>query len=403
MPRPPTPIGTYGVIKLEELSPANDGRSRFRASTYFRMSDGSSQRVRRTGPSRASADRRLKEALVELAREAKGDAIDGSTRFTHVVDLWLDELAQEADLGNLSPTTVRLYRGALKNWAMPSLGQLQCRELSVTGCDRVVKNARAKASYDTAKTVKAALSGACDYGVRHGALTMNPIRSVGRMTRGDEKEVVALSLEQRLDLMAKLVKFGPSKKADAKGRSLGARGRIWLDLPDIMEAMLATGVRLGELLALEADDVDPQAATVRVSHHLIRITGHGLVRRKKRKGNRDGLLLKVPAWSVPMWRRRKLASGGGPLFPSFTGEWLDPSNVINRIREAMTEVGYGWVTSHVFRKTVATVLDEADLPTTAIADQLGNTRAVAEKHYRKQRTANEANADALEDMMRKAT
>lgn len=61
------------------------------------------------------------------------------------------------------------------------------------------------------------------------------------------------------------------------------------------------------------------------------------------------------------------------------------------------------MTSHVFRKTVATVLDEADLPTTAIADQLGNTRAVAEKHYRRKRAANQANADALEGMLREAT
>lgn len=63
------------------------------------------------------------------------------------------------------------------------------------------------------------------------------------------------------------------------------------------------------------------------------------------------------------------------------------------------------VTSHVWRKTVATVLDEADLPTTAIADQLGvngNTRAVAEKHYRRKRAANQANADALEGMLREA-
>ncbi|WP_162788770.1 hypothetical protein [Amycolatopsis albispora] len=50
--------------------------------------------------------------------------------------------------------------------------------------------------------------------------------------------------------------------------------------------------------------------------------------------------------------------------------WLDPSNVIHRLKEAFTECGYGWVTSHVFRKTVATVLDEANLPTGAIADSV---------------------------------
>ena len=63
-----------------------------------------------------------------------------------------------------------------------------------------------------------------------------------------------------------------------------------------------------------------------------------------------------------MLRRRKLASAGGPLFPAWNGKWMDPTNVIHRIQEAFAEVGFGWVTSHVFRRTVASVLDEADLP-----------------------------------------
>ncbi|MFF5989487.1 tyrosine-type recombinase/integrase [Prauserella flavalba] len=136
-----------------------------------------------------------------------------------------------------------------------------------------------------------------------------------------------------------------------------------------------------------------------VDHHIVRVKGVGLVRVAKRKGKRAGLTLQVPEWSVPMLRRRKLASGGGPLFPSANGEWLDPSNVIHRIQEAFAAVGYGWVTSHVFRKTVATVLDEADLPTSAIADQLGNTPAVVEKHYRRKRVVNDGNVAALEGML----
>lgn len=267
----------------------------------------------------------------------------------------------------------------------------------------MIKNARAKASYDTATTVKAAMSGVCDYGVRDGAMKTLSCAVDRRMSRGDEGDVVALGLEQRIELLDKLRVYGQTRQQDAKGRSLGGRGQIWLDLPDIMDAMLATGVRLSESLALDSDEVDPADSLVVINHHLIRITGQGLVRRRKRKGNRDGLVPNVPQWSVPMWRRRKLVSGGGPLFPSFTGNWLDPSNVINAISTAMNDVGYGWVTSHVFRKTVATVLDEADLPTTAIADQLGNTRAAAEKHYRRKRAANQANADALESMLREAT
>lgn len=111
------------------------------------------------------------------------------------------------------------------------------------------------------------------------------------------------------------------------------------------------------------------------------------------------MLLALPQWSLPLSKRHKEAARDGILFASFTGRLLDPSNVINSIAEAMDAVGYGWVTSHVFRKTVGTVIDEAGLSTTAIADQLSNTRAVAERHYRKRRVANQANAAALEKML----
>jgi integrase len=151
-------------------------------------------------------------------------------------------------------------------------------------------------------------------------------------------------------------------------------------------------------MALDGEDVDPKARTVSVGFHIVRIPGEGLARQPLRKGDQVGLLLEVPEWAVAMWRRRKLASGGGPLFPSWRGTWSDPSNLQHRLREAFDECGYEWVTSHVFRKTVTTVLDEAGLPTTAIADQLGNTPAVVEKHYRAKRIANPEAAAALEGM-----
>ena len=228
----------------------------------------------------------------------------------------------------------------------------------------------------------------------------NPIRSVSRLVGATQKEVVALTADQRADLLAKLEELARKRGVDSVGRSLGPRARIWLDMPDLVRTMLATGVRLGELLALDDAAFDAEARTLAIDWRIIRVPGHGLQRRALRKGNQRGLLLRVPKWSVPMLSRRTdAAMGGSPLFPSASGGWLDPSNVINRIGEAFDECGYNWVTSHVFRKTVATVLDEANLPTGAVADQLGNTRAVAEKHYIARRVANEQAADALENMV----
>nr|WP_246066217.1 tyrosine-type recombinase/integrase [Geodermatophilus aquaeductus] len=44
------------------------------------------------------------------------------------------------------------------------------------------------------------------------------------------------------------------------------------------------------------------------------------------------------------------------------------------MRRALDRAGFAWVTSHVFRTTVATRLDEAGLSARQIADHLGHTR-----------------------------
>jgi integrase len=356
--------------------------------------------VKRRGKSKTEAENILKEALLEVVRQIRTNEILPTTRFCVIANQWFAEIEREADLGDRSPSTVRLYRGYLDNWVLPALGQLQGNEITVIACDRVVKRAQDKGSYATAKAVRTVLSGICGYAVRHGAMTTNPIRSVSKLVGGGQKEVVALTGDQRGDLVGKLERLAEKRAVDSAGRSLGPRVRIWTDLPDLVRTMLATGSRLSELLAFDDTAFDRHARTLALDWRIIRVPGHGLQRRALRKGNQRGLLLKVPTWSVPMLSRRTdSATSGSPLFPSASGSWLDPSNVVHRIREAFDECGYGWVTSHVFRKTVATVLDEAGLPTGTVADQLGNSRAIAEKHYIARRVANEQAADALENIV----
>ena len=52
--------------------------------------------------------------------------------------------------------------------------------------------------------------------------------------------------------------------------------------------------------------------------------------------------------------------------------WRDPSNTQADLREALAPAGFDWVTSHAFRKTVATLMDHAGLSSRAAADQLGH-------------------------------
>ena len=63
-----------------------------------------------------------------------------------------------------------------------------------------------------------------------------------------------------------------------------------------------------------------------------------------------------------------------PLFPDFTGGFRDPANVRRDLREARGKDALAWITSHTFRKTAATIRDEAALSARLVADQLGHSR-----------------------------
>ena len=62
------------------------------------------------------------------------------------------------------------------------------------------------------------------------------------------------------------------------------------------------------------------------------------------------------------------------LFPSPRGKVRDTFNLTGDLRRVFDRAGYEWVTSHTFRKTVATRLDGAGQSPRQIADHLGHAQ-----------------------------
>jgi integrase len=58
---------------------------------------------------------------------------------------------------------------------------------------------------------------------------------------------------------------------------------------------------------------------------------------------------------------------------------------------------FAWVTSHVFRKTCATILDESELSAREIADQLGHEKvSMTQDNYLGRRLTSRRTAEALQ-------
>lgn len=127
--------------------------------------------------------------------------------------------------------------------------------------------------------------------------------------------------------------------------------------------------------------------------------------RKDTKSAAGKRTLALPMTAVAVLRRRFMSGArlDQPVFPSVVGGFRDPANVRRELREARGEAALAWITSHTFRKTAATILDEAALSARLVADQLGHSRpSMTQDVYMGRRAVDSQAALALEAALRDA-
>jgi integrase len=382
MPRPSLPVGSHGKITTR---PEGAG---FVARTKFRDADGVVRPVKRSGKSRAAAERALKAALATRQTPIAAGQLSPETRLTKVAALWLLEVEKAVDEGRRSPGTLSTYRSILRAHVEPRLGQLKMREVSTPVADRTLSEIRAH-SVSGARTAKIVLSGIMRYAARHGAVLVNPVREVGRIDSPPRRPPRALSATERETWLATLA---ASEKAQR-----------W-DLPDLTLMMLATGCRVGECLAIGWTEIDLDAATVDVRWHMVRRTGVGLLRLASTKsGERGERLIPLPEWAMAMLRRRRELIGPSveAVFPDSLGGWRDPSNVLKVWRAIRDDAEIEGLVTHTLRKTVASFLDDAQVSTRRISDQLGHAKvSMTQDRYLGRRLTDRQTADVLETMFK---
>jgi integrase len=257
------------------------------------------------------------------------------------------------------------------------------RELTTAVVDRHLRAVRDKHGAALAKLCRTVLSGMAGLATRHDALEHNPVRDAGRIRPGQPKRVPrALSVVEIRQIRAWL-----SNDARARER----------DLPDLVDMLLATGLRVGEALAVTWDAVDLSAGTVEVRGTVIRVKGPGLMIKPGPKTRPGFRTLVLPSWAVEMLRLRPQARPDQTVFCSVVGGLRDRDNGIGDLRNALNAAGFEWVTSHTFRRTVATLMDQSGLSARAAADQLGHSHpSLTQDVYYGRRIASTGAADVLE-------
>jgi integrase len=366
--RPELPIGTWGKIRTEKLGP-----NRFCARARFRDYDGTTRDIEAADATAPAAIRALKLKLRDRTTP-NDDEITRETRIIRLAELWIEEITAEE---RLVPQTIHRYQTSLRTHILPAVGNLRIREASVGRLDKFLRGI-AKDHPSAAKGAKVVLGQMFALAVRHGAIPTNPVRDTGRL-RKPRRKVVVLTDEHLQAVRVAIRTWQQPVPGKPGPRHTG-------DLADIVDLMLATGARIGEILALRWEDLDLAAAspTLTICGTLVQVKGKGVFRQAWTKSDAGYRMIVLPRFAVGMLMARKLVAADNPhdaIFASRRGTWLSPNNVRRQWRQARADTGLEWVTPHTFRKTVATLIDkEAD--TKSAAAQLGHaSEQVTDTYY----------------------
>ena len=369
MARPRLPLGTWGKITREPLKPGL-----WRARARFRSFDGKIRRYEARSSTGAKAENALIHKLMILAPGSE-ELINPDMPLRELAKIWWSEFS---DLDR-APNTRQRYREVLDGYILPGTGGLTIREANVSALDRFLKTVRKNNGNSTAKICKSLLSGMMSLATRHGAIGANPLREVARIP-ASAKEVRALTLQEAIELRKSISAWQqPTSKQNGQNEK---------DILDVVDIMLATGIRIGEALAIRWTDIDLDSTkpTLTINGTVINLRGrNGLTIQDHPKSANSRQRYYLPEFSIEMLQRRQSETFRSNrlvlVFPSSVGTIRDPNGFRKQWREARKAVGFDWVTPHTFRKSVGTILANTQGMAAASA-QLGHSSdQITRRHY----------------------
>lgn len=384
MSRPRLTIGTYG-----EITTRRHPSGRIEARARYRDWDGATRLVQASGDTAAAATHALKAKCVDrnLIAPSAG-SLTADSPFPDLVAYWLEDIELE---DRLSTATRQLYERDMRTLVLPAFKDLTLREIGVARCDQFLKRL-AKDSYSKAKHARVLLRLALALAVRHEVLLRNPVDHVARLHR-DVRMPDAYTPEEITAIRAAIAYWeaGRDVSGPKPDGQLGA----------IVEGMLGTSARIGEVLAVRRRDIDLSVPSVRITGTIISPKGEPTKRQDHPKTARSRRTIQLPGFAVTAVQRRlrelNTIDPDALLFCSREGTPLTTNNVRRQLRHVMNLAGIEGVTPHKFRRTVATTINEQ--AGVELASQLlGHTDpAITIKHYiRRNETVDPTTAALLE-------
>lgn len=215
-----------------------------------------------------------------------------------------------------------------------------------------------------ARQSRTILRGAMQLAVLAEVIDRNPVTGIEVRSKRRPKGAPGLSGDELRELVSKVM-----ASEDCRRR----------DLAEPVVLLAATGLRRSELLGLRWSDYNRKNRTITVSGKVIRGAGKGLMRIDETKTEESARTISLPKFAADVLdarRRRFIIGQSEVIFPSAVGTLRDPENFSAQWRAAREALGVPDVTSHSFRKTLATLIDDEGLSARIGAAKVSMTQDV---------------------------
>ncbi|WP_147391993.1 tyrosine-type recombinase/integrase [Amnibacterium setariae] len=340
------------------LTDPKHGSWGFALSAGKDLATGRRIQIRRMGyPTKRAAQEERARLLTQVA----------SGRFTHnralTVRQWLTEWLDRRVQDGLRPSTAVMYRRYVEQDLQPGLGHLRLHELRRHHVDRFLQ---------------AQLTGG------RGLVTVRRMHAVLSS---------ALAAAQRLDLVeanaASSIRLPPERPQRAQVWEPAQVGRFLDEAADdrlgpLFEVAVFTGLRRGELLGLQWQDVDLSDGELIVRRQRTDAGGRTVEGEAKTAAGQNRRVGLGPAAiaAFERWRRTQDAdrelwqnqwAGGSWIFTREDGEPLVPQYVTKRFERVVRQAGLPVMTFHGLRHQHASLLIAQGVELAIVSKRLGHS------------------------------
>lgn len=304
--------------------------------------------------------RKMQDALASMG---KGEYVDPSGK--PLLD-WCKEWYETYKEHSLRINTQEKYKTSMKRLEAADIANMRLKELSQDLIQRYYNGLKKQGkAIETIKATHSLINGALEKAEEIKMISRNPARFV-TIPRNDESEICDHDVKALTD-----------EEYDLFMSAMLQRSNYFM----YAHFMANTGLRPGEALALDREDINIDKHTVQVKKTFIRKTKSVQNATKTKSSRRT---IPIPTSTVNLLKeymlRSKKKEDDAPLFQTLSGTRISPRNALRAFKEIGSTIKLPkrstleWVNLHTMRHTYASRLFKEDIDIKVISELLGHSK-----------------------------